>query len=138
MSNRFVLLVSAALCGAVLTSCASRSGVTGTTCEVAPPVATLVYPQPGARNVSTSLAAIVLSGADGNRATRVSLIDAGGVQTFIGPLERAERPVDAPESVAYEEAPVKTLAPEMNYIVLYSPIGCDGAEDYAIGSFTTE
>jgi hypothetical protein len=97
-----------------------------------------MYPQPGSRNVSTSLAAIVLSGADGNRATRISLIDAGGTQTFIGPIERAERPVDGPTGVAYESAAVTSLEPEMSYIVLYSPVGCDGATDYAIGSFTTE
>jgi hypothetical protein len=105
---------------------------------MSPPAATLRYPEHGARNVSTSLAAIVISGADGNRSTRVSLIDAGGVQTFIGPLERAERPDDAPDGVAYESAAVKSLEPEMNYIVLYSPMACDGAADYAIGSFTTE
>jgi hypothetical protein len=104
---------------------------------VAPPAATLRYPLPGTRNVSTALATIVISGADGNRDTKLSLVDAGGTQTVIGPIERAERPPGAPDGVAYESADVKTLEPGMSYIVLYSPIGCDGAMDYAIGSFST-
>jgi hypothetical protein len=135
--KRFVFAMSAALVAASTASC-SRSTIGGTNCEQSPPAATLRYPEPGARNVSTSLAAIVISGADGNRATKLSLIDAGGTQTFTGPILRAERPFDAPDGIAYESAAVKALAPEMTYIVLYSPIGCDGAMDYAIGSFTTE
>jgi hypothetical protein len=137
MSNRFLFAVPATFCVATLFACSSRSTIAGATCDGSPPAATLRYPQPGARNVSTSLDAIVISGADGNRATRISLIDAGGTQTFIGPIERADRPPGAPDGVAYESAAVKPLEPGMSYIVLYSPMGCDGAMDYAIGSFST-
>jgi hypothetical protein len=137
MSNRFLFVVPAALLISTLVACSSRSTIAGATCDSAPPAATLRYPQPGARNVSNSLAAIVISGADGNRATKLSLIDAGGTQTFIGPIQRADEPPGAPDGVAYESAAVKSLEPGMSYIVLYSPIGCDGAMDYAIGSFST-
>jgi hypothetical protein len=137
MSNRLLFVVPAACCVVSLLACSSRSTIAGATCDDSPPAATLRYPQSGARNVSTSLDAIVISGADGNRATRISLIDAGGTQTFIGPIERADRPPGAPDGVAYESAAVRPLEPGMSYIVLYSPIGCDGAMDYAIGSFST-
>ena len=137
--KRFVLIASGLFVAFAATACsATRTTIAGAPCEDSPAAATLMYPRPDARNVSTSLSEIVLSGSERNPSAKVSLIDAGGQQIVIGPLKRTDRPADAPPGLSYEAAAVKPLAPQMNYVVLYTPLSCAGSTDYAIGSFTTE